>query len=39
MVTIHWIHRQFLAFLDIKKDGADHVCSGPGKRKNNFEKI
>jgi hypothetical protein len=29
---------QFLA-EDTKKDGADHVCSGPGKRKNIFEKI
>jgi hypothetical protein len=26
-------------FLDIKKDGADHVCGGPGKCKNIFEKI
>jgi hypothetical protein len=39
MFNLHINHRQFLAFLDIKKIGADHVCGGPGKRKNIFEKI
>jgi hypothetical protein len=33
------IHRQSLAFLDIKKDRADLVCNGLGNNKNNFKKI
>jgi enhancing lycopene biosynthesis protein 2 len=32
-------HRQILAFLYIKNDGADLVCYGPGKPKNNVLKI
>jgi hypothetical protein len=40
--TVLWLyknHRQNLAFLFIKNDGADIVCDGPGKHKHNFTKI
>jgi hypothetical protein len=31
-------HRIILAFFDIKDDGADLVCYGPGAQKSNFKK-